>query len=460
MERCSTRLARLAQNDSRLSLTFSRTLTHKPSSERRKGIIVCTWEGIFANPYIVITDTTYLTAFAVMLSASNPVIAFIGGIGFLVRVFQFLGAYLVEHYGNRKRFCVLTAIGARLTWLLVVIAGMLWHDHADMILLVFTAVTFVAKIFETMLGMGWMSWATDLIPSQLRGKYFGFRLSIMAVVNVITTYTIGLMLDLFKSVGNEADGYLVMLVIASLCGLITIVLFQKQYEPPFQPAPDRKFQRDVWLPLQDAHFRPVIIFNLLWAIAQGVALVFFTVQMINVLKMSFTQIALFNIIVTVGRVVLNPFWGKFTQRFGSSVTLKICGALITLNPMLWLFATPENLLPIWLDALNSAVAWTGFDLASMNIQFTDSKPKGRAYYFAWVGIASGFGFFVSGMIGGQLADLFQSIALQTPLTVIAGNHWIFLISFVLRVVSLVVFWKLRPDTPVLKSLGLKIMSSE
>lgn len=428
----------------------------KPPSERRKGIIVCTWEGIFANPYLIITDTTYLTAFAVILAASNSTIAFIGGIPFLVRVFQFLGAYLVEHYGNRKRFSVLTGIGARLTWGLVVMAGMFWRDDASALLLVFIGVTFVAKIFETMLGMGWMSWATDLIPNQLRGKYFGFRLSVMALVNVATTYTIGYMLDLFKSFGNEADGYLVMLAIAALCGLITLVLFQKQYEPPFHPAPDRDFKRDVWLPLNDRHFRPVIIFNLLWAIAQGVALVFFTVQMINVLNMSFTQIALFNIIVTVGRVALNPFWGKFTQRFGSGVTLKICGVLITINPILWLFATPDNLVPVWLDAINSAVAWTGFELASMNIQFTDSKPKGRAYYFAWVGIASGLGFFVSGIIGGQLADIFQHISLRTPINAIAGNHWIFLISFLLRIVSLVVFWKLRPDTPVLKSLGLTV----
>jgi MFS family permease len=448
----------LAQNDSRLSLIFARKqhLSHRPPSERRKGIIVCTWEGIFANPYIVITDTTYLTAFAVILAASNPVIAFIGGIGFLVRVFQLLGAYLVEHYGNRKRFSVLMGIGARLTWALVVVAGIFWHGNAGMILLVFTCVTLVAKIFETMLGMGWMSWATDLIPNRLRGNYFGFRLSLMAVMNVAATYTIGYMLDLFKSQGSEADGYLVMLVIASVCGLITLVLFQKQYEPPFHPAPDRDFKRDVWLPLNDAHFRPVIIFNLLWAIAQGVALVFFTVQMISVLQMSFTQLALFNIIVTIGRVALNPLWGKFTQRFGSSATLKICGVMITLNPILWLFATPENLLPVWLDAINSAVAWTGFDLASMNIQFTDSKPKGRAYYFAWVGISSGIGFFVSGIIGGQLADVFQHISLQTPVNVITGNHWIFLISFVLRIVSLVVFWKLRPDIPVLKSLGLKV----
>lgn len=428
----------------------------KPPSERRKGIIVCTWEGIFANPYLIITDTTYLTAFAVILAASNSTIAFIGGIPFLVRVFQFLGAYLVEHYGNRKRFSVLTGIGARLTWGLVVMAGMFWRDDASALLLVFIGVTFVAKIFETMLGMGWMSWATDLIPNQLRGKYFGFRLSVMALVNVATTYTIGYMLDLFKLFGNEADGYLVMLAIAALCGLITLVLFQKQYEPPFHPPPDRDFKRDVWLPLNDRHFRPVIIFNLLWAIAQGVALVFFTVQMINVLNMSFTQIALFNIIVTVGRVALNPFWGKFTQRFGSGVTLKICGVLITINPILWLFATPDNLVPVWLDAINSAVAWTGFELASMNIQFTDSKPKGRAYYFAWVGIASGLGFFVSGIIGGQLADIFQHISLRTPINAIASNHWIFLISFLLRIVSLVVFWKLRPDTPVLKSLGLTV----
>lgn len=430
-------------------------MKRKPSSERRKGIVVCTWEGIFANPYIIITDTTYLTAFAVMLSASNALIALIGGLSFLVRVFQLLGAYFVERYGNRKRFCVLTAIGARLSWLLVVAAGLIWRDDGGALLLVFAVVTLVAKIFETMLGMGWMSWATDLIPSRLRGAYFGFRLSVMAAVNVATTYAIGYVLDLFKGFGRETDGYLAMLVVASLCGFVTILLFEKQYEPPFRPSPDRDFQRDAWLPLQDAHFRPVIIFNLLWATSQGVALVFFTVQMISVLKMSFTQIALFNIIVTIGRVLLNPFWGKFTQRFGSSATLKICGALIAINPILWLFATPDNLVPIWLDALNSAVAWTGFDLASMNIQFTDSKPKGRAYYFAWVGIASGVGLFVSGAIGGQLADVFQRVTLETPINAITGNHWIFLISFALRVASLAVFWKLRPDAPILKSLGLK-----
>jgi MFS family permease len=382
-------------------------------------------------------------------------VALIGGLPYLLRVFQLLGAFVVEKYGNRKRFCIRTAIVARLIWLALIPFALIWEDDAGLILLVFTVVTLIGKIFETMLGMGWMSWASDLIPARLRGRYFGFRLSVMAVMNVATAFAVGAMLDLFKARGNEANGYLAMLAVASVCGLITIFLFNRQYEPRFHPKPSHDFKSEAWLPVQDGHFRPVILFMLLWAISQGIAGVFFTVQMISVLKMSFTQIALFHIIVTIGRALLNPFWGVFTQRFGSSATLKICGSLIALNPILWLFATPENLAPVWIDAVNSAVAWTGFDLAAMNIQFTDSKAKGRSYYFAWVGIASGLGFFLAGIAGGQLTDGFRELVVDAGLTTLTGNHWLFLISFCLRVLSLGIFWRMRPDGPILKSLGLK-----
>ncbi|KER09697.1 MAG: hypothetical protein HY22_09695 [[Candidatus Thermochlorobacteriaceae] bacterium GBChlB] len=416
-----------------------------PKSEPRRTIEISTWEGLFANAYIVITDVPYLTAFAVMLAANNTLIALIGGLPYLTRVFQVLGAFLVERYGKRKTISIASGALTREIWIIVIAVALLFPNQNGLLLSVFGGVTFVSFVASMVLAISWMSWASDFVPSLVRAKYMGVRLSLMAMVNIATSLTMGATLDFFRPRVGEIYGYITMLGVAVVVGAITLWLFTQHHEPHFTPDPAHDFLDDFLAPIRNARFRSVLIFLLMWYSAIGVAGVFFTVQMIQVLHMSFTQIALFFMSITLGRVVFNPIWGRVLNRVGGVAALRLTASLISVNAFLWLFATPDFLLPIWIDALISGFAWTGFDLAVLHVQFSESPARGRTYYYAWCGITSGLGFFLCGLLGGAIVDAIGSYTLSFGFLTLEGNRWLFLLSLLCRLVSIAVLVRLRPD---------------
>lgn len=425
--------------------------SHKPVSDIRSGLFYCTWEGGFANAYTVLVDVPYLIAFALALGAGNQLLALIGGLPYLARVFQLAGAYLVERTGNRKRLSLLTTALNREVWLIPAVAALLITDQT-LLLTVFTLTVLVSHFSGNMLGTVWMSWISDLIPPSLRARYFGFRNSLMAAVSVALTFGIGALLDFFKdSFGSAVYGFAVMFVFAAAAGAVTMWFFYKQYEPPFTPPPYQKgvaaFVEEVRQPLRDKNFRPILIFFCLWSAAIGICSVFFTVQMIDVLKMSFLQIALYQIIITAGRVLFNRVWGQIMSRTGAAAVLKLSASMIAVLPALWFFARPDFLLPIWIDAVLSGIAYGGFELAAMDVQISESQAKGRSYYFAWYGILSGLGYFLLSLVSGAIADSvkgeFISLTAYSTYT-FGGYQWLFLASVLGRLLSLIVLIRLRP----------------
>ncbi len=154
---------------------FTKTaLIQFPKSEPRRTIEISTWEGLFANAYIVITDVPYLTAFAVMLAANNTLIALIGGLPYLTRVFQVLGAYLVERYGKRKTISIASGVLTREIWIVVIAVALLFPNQNGLLLGVFGGITFVSFVASMVLAISWMSWASDFVPSLVRAKYMAF----------------------------------------------------------------------------------------------------------------------------------------------------------------------------------------------------------------------------------------------------------------------------------------------
>ncbi|MBC8043837.1 MAG: MFS transporter [Rhizobacter sp.] len=425
----------------------------RPPSPVRSGITVSTWEGCFANAFSVITDVPYLTAFALSLSATNKVIAFIGGLTFLARVFQLVGAFLVERYQNRKRISLIFGALNRLLWIVPALTTFFLPLPPKLQLSLFSIIVFVSSVSGMILNNSWMSWAGDLIPSAVRPKYFGFRLSVMAMVSVAATLTTTTVLDVFRDPELNLPpqhGFAVMFLVASAFGAVTIFLFKEQYEPPFKPTPAADPREMLLAPLRNALFRPLLLFFLIWNAGTGIAAVFYTAQMITVLKMSYLQIGFYTIIITLGRVIMNPVWGSIIDRFGAVAVLKLSAVIVGLTPFLWLFATPTFLLPVWIDACVSAVAMVGLELATMDVQFAESPKQGRTYYFAWYGLTSGIGFFAASLLGGTVADLISGsfitiFTLPRYTLTLGGYHWIFLAAILIRFTAITTLIRMRPN---------------
>jgi MFS family permease len=427
----------------------------RKKSETRKLLEYVTAEGCLANAYTVLTDVPYLVAYALLLNASNTLVAVIGGLPWLMRIFNLAGAYWVEKSGNRKLVSIISGGLSRELWLVVVIVSLFFADWtSETKLMIFTVVVFVSYAAAMVLNNSWMSWMSDAIPSEIRQKYFGFRNSLMALVSILTSLFVGLVLDGFKTspmlagIGHAAEvGFAITFFIAAAGGFVTLILFYKQYEPPFVEPLPLTMREKIMKPLRDKNYQRILIFFFVWNVSVGLGSVFFTVEMINGLKMSLFQVALYTLIVTAGGVITNPIWGKVASMFGAGGVLKLTAIFIAITPLLWLFATPTFLAPVWLDAIISSVAWTGFNLAVVDIQFAESQAEGRPYYFSAYAILSGVGFFAASLASGILIDRLAGFSVPS-LTGghLTGHHVMFFLSSMGRFASVIVFIRLRRHT--------------
>ncbi|CUS97202.1 Pyruvate:ferredoxin oxidoreductase, gamma subunit, partial [Candidatus Kryptobacter tengchongensis] len=103
------------------------------------------------------------------------------------------------------------------------------------------------------------------------------------------------------------------------------------------------------------------------------------------------------------------WWGKLIDKFGAKNVLMFNASNIAYIPILWLLATPDFLLPLYIDAIMVGIAWSGFNLAEFNIPLSKAPKENRSTYVAVLSISSGFGYLFASMLAGYIATLLKDI---------------------------------------------------
>src|SRR5512143_862464 len=79
-----------------------------PSAVRR-ALRLSIVEGSLSNIHITATGGAFLTGFALLLGAGDFELGLLAALPFVGQLFQFVGAYLEERLGERRRLCALSA---------------------------------------------------------------------------------------------------------------------------------------------------------------------------------------------------------------------------------------------------------------------------------------------------------------------------------------------------------------
>src|SRR5215510_12820502 len=87
----------------------------------QRGLRLSIVEGALSNIYVSITTSAFLTGLALLLGAGDFELGLIGALPFVGQLFQFVGAYLEERLGERKRLTVVTAVVSRSLWAIIAV---------------------------------------------------------------------------------------------------------------------------------------------------------------------------------------------------------------------------------------------------------------------------------------------------------------------------------------------------
>lgn len=377
----------------------------------------------------------YITPYALAFGATNTHIGILSSVPNLIgNLSQLYGSRKIEKI-SRKKIVFWSVLLQALMWLPLIGVGFLYlffnlsSEISSLLIILFYTLLIM---FGAYAGPAWNSWVKDFVTENF-DYYFGKRNKIAGTVSLICMSLAGLILWSF----NESDkiyGFAIILFLAFLGRSVSAYLFTKHYEPPLVPKKDYYFSFWQFVKrMKENNFGRFVIFSTLISFSVSLAAPFFAVYMLKDLRFDYFSFMLVSISPTITTLLSMPFWGKFSDKYGNVVVLKICGSLIFLVPLLWLFVPlievyQKSFVLSYLIVVEafSGFIWAGFNLSSAMFIFHAVSRERLALCVAYNSILVSIGSFAGAFIGGLISSFEKAIFGIYPLFLV------FLISSILR----------------------------
>ena len=354
--------------------------------------------------------TAAFTGFALYLGADGAFIALFTSAAYFLALSQLLAPMLSASLGDRKRLVVvggLVEIGFRGLPLLVPFLVPEPYRLAALVAMVGLGLLsgyLVSPIYNT--------WIANVVPENIRARFTSRQTIVSTMVAMAAGFAIGQFLDMFHGVG----GFVWVFAAGSIFGLLGYLNLLRAPFPKQEAAADERGTHlgDLLLPFRDPNFRRVALFYGLWTFALGLAGPLYSVFMLDRLRISYTEISIFNAFFMLASIASYRFWAGLIDRFGARPVLQILMTPAAFLPCVWAFNQPDayHLVPVAL--ILSGVLFSGIAVG-VNPLLYGLLPQGEkrtVYLAAWsvtVNLMGALGPLMSGLIVAQLEGLRFSV---------------------------------------------------
>ncbi|MEX2534410.1 MAG: MFS transporter [Trueperaceae bacterium] len=373
-------------------------------------------EGSAMQVFLNWTSGSVLIGYMLHLGASPTHLGLVASVPLLAQAMSPLAAWLAAVLGRRRLLVVLNAIFARGLWILAAVLPVLGLPPAAEPTFVVLLVL-VSSVFQAANSTLWASWMADVVPDNLRGRYFGARTGIAGLVGTIANLSAGWYLDRAAT----PIGFQVVLIVGVVSAGISVLLYLVHFDPP-SPRERVTLLHVVRTPLADDNFRRFLAFAVYWQFAVFLSAPFVFPYFLDELRLTFVQIAIWSAIAASSALATTMLWGRIADQVGNKAVLAIgtfvAGAAL---PTCWILAgITGRTFYIWLSAVFDAVAWGAIGPAIFNLALASAPRAKRTSFFAMYALASGVAGFIGGVLSGPLLLLLQPLGSVTlwgvPLT--------------------------------------------
>ena len=406
-----------------------------------------------------------------IIRASDFQIGIIAAIPVAASTIQLFISYIVEKRRNRRFLFFFFGLAGRFLWIPIgLVPFIIPQAFSDLrVWLVVVLVAFVS-FGNSFSNICFQSLLSDLVPMRIRGRYFSARQRMFLIVGVFAGLIVSWIVD-----ASGPVGYTIVLVIAGISGMTDIACFFFVKWPPMQVPPENQKSTGFLTMLREVaknkSFMKVTLFFTIWHFSLNVSGPFFNVYMLNNLRMSYTQITMFNQITSnIITIFFVSKWGNLIDTHGHKPLMQIVCVFIIMVPVLWIFINPGNTWLIIISNITSGLFYPVIDLSQQNLCLNQSGEKNRSMYLAvFFATVNLLGVSLGNAVGGYLVQVPYAALAQQHISLfgVALNqyHYIFLTSSLLRVFTVLVFLRMiqeegvRPAAHVARHLYQSAKSS-
>ncbi len=419
-----------------------------------RGLRMATWEASFATVWATLTTGIFMTGFALWLGANNIVIGIMTSIPTFCGLIQIVASYFTDRLPARKPITAWFSLLGRGLWLPILLLPLLLPRSVALgAFLVLLAGSYVSLNIPL---PAYMSWMSDLVPADHRGRYFGRRNMIAGIVAMVLGLPAAWFLD-FTTKRHHwgVFGFSVLFGVGLLGGVLSFLCLLRQPEPPLHRPPPSEDAPQGFAgilayyktPFNDKNFVRLMTFNVVFGLGQNFAAHFYTVYALKNLNIDNVWLQVFATLTSISSLTSMPLWGYLSDRFGNKplLALGVCGTFTL--PLFWVVVNPTKpgLMFALLTLLNllGGLSWAGVTLTQFNLLISMSPSQKTPIYVATMSA-------ITGLTGG-LAPLVGSL-IMSGLTGWTGHflgidwlnfHVVFFISAMLRLTGLLFLRKVE-----------------
>jgi MFS family permease len=340
-----------------------------------------------------------LTAWALHLGLDPLRIAVLTALPQLAQLIQLPAAALTSAFGYRR--VALVSVGAsRVAFLLLAVLPFLQlPESGQQFLLLGVAAS--SALLGVVANNAWVAWMAELVPRQIRGRYFGRRTALTALAGMLSSLFVGTVLD--SATARHLGGPVLsgLALVATLAGILSVRLMARQHAPP-KEGRCRLDLGGVMRPYSDPRIRALLGYQLMWNAASGLASAFYALHVLQNLKLGFLCLALYNGGINAVRVLSAPLWGRALDRVGARPVLVACTAGLTALPLLWLLPPGLRFPMLCIDLLVYGFLYAGHGLATFSLPLAVIPREGRPYFLAALSMTGGLAFGAASALGGGI----------------------------------------------------------
>lgn len=399
-------------------------------------------DGAFANAFAALVTGSILVGFVKYLGAADIWVGLVAAVPSLLGLLQIPGSIWGRSFRSYKKFVEPGGTLWRLLYAPLIVLPLL-PITADVKLIALLSCIGLASAAVLLVNPTYNEWLAQLVPASSRGYFYSRRNAIAAVAAAISGLVGGLILDAFRTRGNEAYGFSAVFALGSVCSAISLYFFTRMKETPRPQVVKQTFSEAVGtlaVPLKDTNFRRVLIFLAVFFFAQTFAGNLFSAFALESLHLPFTILQLTAVFQAVGVIASSAFWGFLSDKYGNKPVLIIVGFGLTLTPVMWLFCYPDRtlhnaavLLPVYV--LVGAI-WAGVNLSQFNIVLSTAKEEDRASCLGMAMAVQAVLGFIAPILGAQTLTWFR-IHADSPEQ---AYKLLFLFTMAIRFVAVFFLW--------------------
>jgi MFS family permease len=369
----------------------------KKLSYNRASLRVATHEGFPAIVIVHLIGGPFLTAYLLYLGASSAQIGLALAIPPLANIVQIFIALYMHRFENRRRSLFIFASIHRIAWVLTGIIPFFFMQ--EQWVFTYIIIYFISFISASIGGVIWSSLIADIVPAQIRGRYFGIRNTLLWAVASLTLLIGGQILERFPG----SVGFGILYSISAVCVIWNMVMLWKYPNPSFERSQELDKFKQLLIPFKDTLFIRAVLFISLFILLQNTAIPLFSYVMLDIMNVSIQWISVITTVHLIVMMISYYFWGNLNARYATRKLIFWTFPILSFSVLLWAgLSILPVLLVLFLIHILLGIGIGGSNLLLFNFIIGDTPKSDRPMYIAVFSALTGLTGFIGPLLGGYM----------------------------------------------------------